>query len=424
MLTEVARRSRTTLFTCPGGSSKQPVTLNPNHPAPSVISSLRILHCLRAPIGGLFRHVHDLAKGQAELGLQVGVICDADTGGEEADRALNRLTDFCALGVTRCPMPRRPGPGDWRSYRKVRRLASNLGIDVLHGHGAKGGGYARLAARWLQRRGSRVGAFYTPHGGSLHHPPGTLVGRLYRQAERKLAPLTDGIIFESAFAARRFSDLIGAPNCPICVVPNGLYRHEFYEPTLSDNAADFVFVGELTQLKGVDILLAALAAQRTVYPATAVIVGTGPDERELKKLARKLGLEGKVSFAGSLPARTAFARGRCVVVPSRAESFPYVLLEAAAAQMPLIATEVGGIPEIVAGTDTPLIRPGDIGALAGQMRAFLANPQPFLGRAIQLQRHVANRLTVDRMTSEIVQFYVSVLGDVPARKATPVESDS
>ena len=157
-------------------------------------------------------------------------------------------------------------------------------------------------------------------------------------------------------------------------------------------------------------MLAALAAQRTVYPATAVIVGTGPDEAEFKRLAQKLGIEDKVSFAGSVPARTAFARGRCVVVPSRAESFPYVVLEAAAAQMPLIATEVGGIPEIVEGTDTPLIRPGDIAALAQQMRAFLAHPKPFLGRAIQLQRHVANRLTVERMTREIVDFYISTLG--------------
>jgi glycosyltransferase involved in cell wall biosynthesis len=113
-----------------------------------------------------------------------------------------------------------------------------------------------------------------------------------------------------------------------------------------------------------------------------------------------------------------------VVVPSRAESFPYVVLEAAAAQMPLIATEVGGIPEIVEGTDTLLIRPGDIGALAQQMRAFLAHPKPFLGRAIQLQKHVAKRLTVERMTREIVDFYISALGDVPAPKPVPAKSVS
>jgi glycosyltransferase involved in cell wall biosynthesis len=374
-----------------------------------VATSLRILHCLRAPVGGLFRHVHDLVKGQAELGLEVGVICDSETGGADANQALQRLADFCALGVARVPMARQIRPSDFGSYHQVKRLASRLEVNVLHGHGAKGGAYARLAARALKRRRTRVGAFYTPHGGSLHHAPATMTGRLYVRAEQKLAPLTDGLIFESQFAARRFGEFIGRPTCPVCIVPNGLYPHEFREPMLSYDAADFVFVGELRALKGVDIMLAALAAQRVVYPATAVIAGTGPDEAEYKRLAVKLGIEDKVNFSGSQPARTAFARGRCVVVPSRAESFPYVVLEAAAAQMPMIATEVGGIPEIVEGTDTPLIRPGDIGALAHQMRAFLANPKPFLGRAIQLQRHVANRLTVERMTGEIVDFYLATL---------------
>jgi hypothetical protein len=104
-----------------------------------VTPSLRILHCLRAPIGGLFRHVYDLVKGQAELGLQVGVICDSETGGENAARALARLTDFCTLGVARCPMPRHIRPGDFKAYRQVKRLAASLDVDVLHGHGAKGG---------------------------------------------------------------------------------------------------------------------------------------------------------------------------------------------------------------------------------------------------------------------------------------------
>src|SRR4029079_1387101 len=177
------------------------------------------------------------------------------------------------------------------------------------------------------------------------------------------------------------------------------------------------FIGELRRLKGIDIMLAALAAQRSIYPATALIVGSGPDEREFKRLAQKLELDDKVTFAGPLPAPTAFARGRCVVVPSRSDSLPYVVMEAAAAQMPLIATEVGGIPEIVAGTNVQLIRPGDIAALAGQMRAFLANPKPFLGRAIQLQKHVAKTFTVARMTNEVVAFYRAVLGEIPLGEA-------
>ena len=372
-------------------------------------SNFRILHCLRAPIGGLFRHVHDLAIGQAELGAEVGVVCDSRTGGSEIDVLLSRLEDNCALGVTRLPMTRKPGLNDWHTYRKIAKLGRKLDIDVLHGHGAKGGAYARLAGRSLRkRRGTKV--VYTPHGGVVHYSPSTLSGRLYFAAERKLAPMTDGFIFESLYTGNRYVELVGPPPCPARVIYNGLYRHEFYESLLADDAADFVFVGELRKLKGVDIFLEALAAHQTIFPGRAIIVGSGPDEKYFKRMARKLGLTSRVVFSGPQPARTAFVRARCVVVPSRAESFPYIVLEAAAAQMPMIATNVGGIPEIVGDVPMPLIPPGDVAALASQLRAFLADPKPFLRRAAALQKHVAQHFTVEVMTRDVVDFYISELG--------------
>jgi len=374
-----------------------------------VSSNFRILHCLRAPVGGLFRHVHDLAIGQAEMGAEVGVVCDSRTGGDEIEVALSRLKDNCALGVTRLPMTRTPGLNDWYTYRKIARLGRKLEVDVLHGHGAKGGAYARFAGWGLRRRkGTKV--VYTPHGGVLHYAPSTLSGRLYLAMERRLAPMTDGIIFESLFAGNRYAELIGPPPCPARVIYNGLYRHEFYESLLADDAADFVFVGELRKLKGVDVFLEALAAHQTIFPGRAIIVGGGPDEKYFKRMARKLGLNARVVFSGPQPARTAFVRARCVVVPSRAESFPYIVLEAAAAQMPMMATNVGGIPEIVGDVPMPLIPPGDVDALASQLRAFLADPKPFLVRAAALQKYVAQHFTVEQMTRDVVDFYISDLG--------------
>jgi len=372
-----------------------------------VSSTLRILHCLHAPIGGLFRHVHDLAIGQTQLGAEVGVICDSRIEGDAA--ALARLADYCALGLTRIPMSRNLGFGDLKTAGKVRSLAAKLKVDILHGHGAKGGVHARVAARKLKRK-VKVKAIYTPHGGSLHYPLSRPRGRLQLMAERMLAPSTDGLVFESIFAAKGYIELIGQPRCPGRIVFNGLNRHEFYEPMLSDDAVDFVFIGELRRLKGVDVLLEALAAHQSVFPGRALIVGKGPDKRCFKRLARRLGLNSRVSFAGQLPARTAFCRARCVVVPSRAESFPYIVLEAAGAQMPLIATNVGDISEIVAGTDMPLIPPGDVEALATQLRTFLATPKPFLERAAILQKRIADRYTVENMTHEVVDFYISEVG--------------
>jgi hypothetical protein len=173
-------------------------------------STIRILHCLRVPFGGLFRHVHDLAKGQAELGLEVGVVCDAGRAGEDARRAISRLADACSLGVTRIPMRRGLGLPDWRAYRRLTGIASELSVDVLHGHGAKGGAFARLAGRALKRKSARVITFYTPHGGSLHYSPSTFMGRLYVEAERRLmfrrcgfpvAPLRGLLWCINAFAA-------------------------------------------------------------------------------------------------------------------------------------------------------------------------------------------------------------------------------
>src|SRR5262249_12712413 len=157
-----------------------------------VSSSLRILHCMRAPVGDLFRHVHDLALGEAGFGAEVGVVCDSRTGGAEIAVQLGRLEDNCTLGLSRIAMTRQLGFGDRRTVAKIAKLAARPEVDVLHGHGAKGGAYAQLAGRKLKRRGMKVKVVYTPHGDSLHYSPLTLSGRLYLAAERKLARITDG----------------------------------------------------------------------------------------------------------------------------------------------------------------------------------------------------------------------------------------
>jgi glycosyltransferase involved in cell wall biosynthesis len=94
-------------------------------------------------------------------------------------------------------------------------------------------------------------------------------------------------------------------------------------------------------------------------------------------------------------------------VPSRKESFPYVVLEAAAAGIPLVASHVGGIPEIVDGTDTPLVPIDDVGRLAAALRAAIENPAAARARAQRLRAEVQNRFTVDRMAREVVHFYAA-----------------
>ena len=116
-----------------------------------------------------------------------------------------------------------------------------------------------------------------------------------------------------------------------------------------------------------------------------------------------------MTFLGYVPAGRTFVRGRCLVVSSRAESFPYVVLEAAAIKLPMILPDVGGLPEIALGSQMELVKPGSLEELTKQMAAFLDDPMPFIGKAEELGRIVAERYTVRKMARAITDFYADVL---------------
>lgn len=366
---------------------------------------MRILHCLRAPVGGLFRHVLDLASEQAARGHDVGVIANSNTEDRLTDQKFAALLPKASLGIARIPMSRKPGLGDYSAYRAVARHAGKLNLDVLHGHGAKGGAYARLAARLINKSGGSVKAFYTPHGGSLNFAPGSLEGRVFLGLEKVLEAFTSGLIFESQHAANVYHARVSRDGAPFRVIPNGLKAVDFEPAIAKDGATEVLYIGELRTLKEVDVLLRALAILNAERPLRATIVGAGPNADDFKALSQSLGLNGQVVFTGALPARDAFSLGRVMVVPSRAESFPYVVLEAAAAGLPLIATSVGGIPEIVSGTDTGLIPADDVEALVAALRESLTNPGDALARAAHLKANVAAKFTVPAMADSVLSFY-------------------
>jgi glycosyltransferase involved in cell wall biosynthesis len=370
----------------------------------------RILHVFRSPLGGLFRHVLDLARGQSERGHKVGLVCDTISGSARADAALAALEPQLALGILRIAMRRNPHPLDVAVVAAVGRHARRLGAEILHGHGSKGGAYARLAVRGSH--GPAAVRVYTPHGGSLHYQPGTVLHRIYMSAERLLARRTDLLLFESDYARQRFERFVGTAPCPARVVHNGVAPAEFEPVSPAADAADILFVGELRALKGIDVLIEAVAAlrDRGGGAPTLLIVGSGPDEAALRQQVGALGLAPSTTFSPPLPIRTAFAMGRVMVVPSRAESLPYVVLEAAAAGVPLVATRVGGIPEIFGEQADRLVAPGDYGALAGALAQILARSDPERrAEAAALRERVRDRFSLDTMVDGVLEGYDAVL---------------
>lgn len=373
---------------------------------------LRILHVFRAPLGGLFRHVLDLARGQVARGHEVGIFCDSTTGGARAAEVFDELAPAMALGITRVPMSRYPSLVDARAQLAAIARRKRLQPDIVHGHGSKGGVYARLPA--LVSPGRRYATAYTPHGGSFNYRPGTGSHRIYMAIERLLEGATDMFLFESQYIAGRFKAHIGhEPRTGQRVILNGIAEAEFEPIIHRETAADLLYLGELRQAKGVDTLIEALALLKACQRLTPrlLIVGSGPDEALLRQMTASRGVAEQCVFQAPAPIRLALAEGRIMVIPSRAESLPYVILEAAAAAQPLIATDVGGIGEIYGPQHrTRLIQPDNAAILAEAIAAMLATPEAERQRqAADLARHVQRDFRLDGMIDGVIAAYRAAL---------------
>jgi len=366
---------------------------------------LKILHVFRAPVGGLFRHVVDLVRGQSAHGHQVGIIADSLTGGENADRVFAELNSHLSLGAGRIPMRRFPGLGDIAATRAVAAAIARIAPDVVHGHGAKGAAYARLVP--APRHAIRV---YTPHGGSMHYGPGTLPGMIYITLEKILKSRTDLFLFESEYIRELFIRRIGTPSAMVKVVRNGVADSEFAEVVTAPMATDFLYIGELRALKGVSVLIDAIAELRAAGTSlTATIVGDGPDRDALLTQVKARGLSELVQFRHPMPARAAFALGKVMVVPSFGESLPYIVLEAGAAAKPLIATNVGGIPEIFGSEAGRLIQPGDRAALMNALTRAVNDPETMRASALALQARIRGVFSIKTMVDEGLSAYAAAL---------------
>ncbi|MDB5616946.1 glycosyltransferase family 4 protein [Tardiphaga sp.] len=365
---------------------------------------LRILHAVRAPVGGIFRHILDVANGQADRGHQVGIIADSLTGGDRAAAALAEIAPRLALGVHRLPSRREPHPTDLLAWTRFIQLARKLKPNVLHGHGAKAGAFVRLKPK--SKDCIRV---YTPHGGSLHYPPDTLKGAFYARLERALMNHTELFLFESAFARDTYQRIIGTPSGLVKCVFNGVTSDEFEPVPPADDATDLAYVGEFRHIKGADLLVDAVAQLRVDgRPVTLTLGGDGEETTRLKAQIERLKLGDAVRFIGHVKARYGFSKGRLLVVPSRGDSMPYVVIEAAAAGVPMIAANVGGIPEIFNTHTGALFQPGNSAAIAAAIRTELVNPAAALTRAQALRERIAQHFSQDAMVEGVIEGYRQV----------------
>ncbi len=374
---------------------------------------MRIHHFLQphgAQGGAPLSHVTNLAKAQASGGHDVTItLIDEGTRFISAD-LIARLERFCAHKVTLLPIDQRNRlTQSWSGHllqREAARLVRETAPDILHGHGFTGGYLARHVQKSLARKNPSPHVIYSPHGVPMRTEK---MDWPFAIPEKDLWPHTNGLIFESAFCEQTYLKKHGPPRCSTRIIYDGLGEDQFAPRQIIDLASDFLFFGEFRQQQGINNLIKALARMKNTHTTSALIVGSGPEEKELRAQVRRYGLAHEIFFNAPLAINTAFLKGGCLVLPSRDGAIPPALLPAAAAGMPMILTNTGGIREVVGQVKIPLIAPNDTHALQQQLVAYLADPQVFLGRAAALKRRVEKYFTLARMNEEVMQFYESIM---------------
>jgi glycosyltransferase involved in cell wall biosynthesis len=262
----------------------------------------------------------------------------------------------------------------WRAYRVVRAH----GITLLQSHSYKG----HLLCLLL-RPLSRLPWIAFAHGWTDENRR----IRLYNRLDFRLLRYPDRVVAVSDSVRRRL-ETKGVPSSRITVIPNaveigagdppqadGRWRGSLGIP---EGMPVLSVIGRLSPEKGQDVFLEAcrLAAQKDCK-FVGVLVGEGPWEDELRARAKTLGLELRVRFAGHCQdVAPVYAASDVIVIPSRSEGLPNVLLEAMASGKPVVATRVGGIPEVLSdGVNGWLVPPEDPVRLGDAMAALLADTQ-------------------------------------------------
>jgi glycosyltransferase involved in cell wall biosynthesis len=326
-----------------------------------------------AMFGGLERVVASLAAGQAAAGRPVTVIPILPPGSDEHP-FLAELDPAIAVSAVRVP-----DRGYRAERRAVARRCGELGIRVLHTHGARVDVVDSGAARAVG-----IPSVTTVHG----FCGGGLKNRFYEWLQRRSFRSMDAVV---AVSRKLATELVasGVDGGIIHTIPNGfdgtvalVSRDEARRRLgLGETEICIGWVGRLSLEKGPDILLDALGLLRDL-PWRLSVAGLGSQRQHLEEQARRLGIDHRITWHGGVAGAAALYRAfDLFVLSSRTEGTPMVLLEAMAAGVPVVATAVGGVPDVVDSRHALVVPPEQPRVLAEAIRTALLDRDAALARA-------------------------------------------
>jgi glycosyltransferase involved in cell wall biosynthesis len=356
--------------------------------APNAAARTDVLHII-APgeIGGAESVVRLLASTQRSLGARVAVA--AVTQSEREAASLFTSLGDSAVDTYRIVI----GGRDYgRERRAIRAICESFKPDVVHSHG-----YRTDVVDALYVRNS-MPIVTTVHG----FTGGNLRNRFYQWLQCRAYRRFDAVVVVSDPLSRQLRTRIGwkhlhlVPNA-YAPEPHALPRAAARESLRVPNDALVIgWVGRLSPEKGADVLLHALADAEMPRGARAVFVGDGPLAPTLREQAIRLGVDGRTSWMGSVPkAGRLFWAFDVLVVSSRTEGTPMVVLEAMAAETPIVATRVGGVPDMLPPDAAILVAPESPSDLAKAIRDALTDRTAAMSRARAARKRLDDAYRMD-----------------------------
>lgn len=363
-------------------------------------------------VGGIRKHVHAILFDLRDRGVSVSLVrsetCDS-LGAEETVVLNSRGCNVHTLSIKK-----KPSINDFFNIFRLARLCKKNSISLIHGHGAKGGLYARCVGFLC-----RLPVVYTPHGGSVHKNFGRTGSLVYATVERALKPFTTHFLFESKYTWAAYEDLCGKLHSSrysinyngVDVETDNNAQVEWHNGL--DACLNLLVVGMLRPEKGHAVVLQALnMIRRSGRNANLHFCGDGSGRPELEALAQQLNLTAHVFFHGDVSnVQHYYLRSSIVLIPSFFESFGYVAVEAGLLRRPVIASNVGGLREIIVdGVTGVLVESGSSAAFASAVESIIANPVKTMEMVNSAQERCLNVFSSRQMLSGVFRVYESALG--------------
>lgn len=304
---------------------------------------------------------------------------------------------------------------DRKIVREIVSILKNNHFDILHTHG----GIAGLYGRWAAHKCGVPVIVHTLHGIHYLHYRNIILKYLYMLLERFFSKFTDAVIFVSDADRKKAERLELVPISKMVVVKNGIdFSGSKTEVTATKKKEDIRLgisqpvvgtVARLHRQKGIPYFLkAALKICRAFTEAKIIIVGSGPIQKKLRRMAQNLSLGDSVSFLGEREdGPQLISLFDVFVLPSLWEGLPYVLMEAAALAKPVVVTDIDGVSELVKNMETGiLVPPKDPESLARAVIYLLQNKEVASKFGENFRKDIKSRYSLSRMVYETEKLYL------------------